>query len=151
MKAPLLPLDPNEIRRRWDAGETCKQIGIAVHRTRRQIADYTKRLDLTPRPNPIIRTGPSKGPPVPRAPRITLPQAYAAPEAVPEPTRRDEDCACAWPSPGYPLRFECLKQSARGSSYCTAHQSQASGRRRPFSGVRRANSPNKITPKDATA
>jgi GcrA cell cycle regulator len=137
------------LRGLWAEGHSTAEIGRRLGVSKNAVVGKAHRLDLTARPSPIRRDGPSAGPPrrsLPRTVGPTLPPLSSAqplataqhaivpprPRPLPVPTRVQAPppprpygrlVACCWPigEPGTREFHFCDAESVPGKPYCTEH------------------------------
>jgi GcrA cell cycle regulator len=138
------------LRALWAEGLSTAEIGRRLGVSKNAVVGKAHRLDLTARPSPIRRDGPSSGTPrrsVPRTVGPTLPPlssaqplaslshavAAARPRPVPVPPPRVQAVpaprpygrlvACCWPigEPGTREFHFCDAESVPGKPYCLEH------------------------------
>ena len=141
------------LRALWAEGLSTAEIGRRLGVSKNAVVGKAHRLDLTARPSPIRRDGPSsdqpRRPTLPRTvgptlpplasaqPLAALPQAVIAPRPrpVPVPTRVQSPpprpygrlVACCWPigEPGTREFHFCDAESEPGKPYCEEHARRA--------------------------
>jgi GcrA cell cycle regulator len=137
------------LRGLWAEGHSTAEIGRRLGVSKNAVVGKAHRLDLTARPSPIRRDGPSASPPRRSPPRTvgpTLPPLSSAqplaavqhaiaaprPRPLPVPTRVAPPppprpygrlVACCWPigEPGTREFHFCDAESVPGKPYCTEH------------------------------
>jgi GcrA cell cycle regulator len=140
------------LRELWAEGHSTAEIGRRLGVSKNAVVGKAHRLDLTARPSPIRRDGPSLSPPrrpVPRTVGPTLPPLSSAaplaalqppalpprPRPVPTPVRLQSPpprpygrlVACCWPigEPGTREFHFCDAESEPGKPYCEEHAKRA--------------------------
>ena len=103
-----------------DESLSTAEIGRRLGVSKNAIVGKSHRLDLPPRPSPIIRDGPHVPRQAhPRAPRVTLPGVAAAP-ALPKPAPYKRITTCCFPegTPGTKSFKFCNLPTIPGKPYC---------------------------------
>jgi GcrA cell cycle regulator len=140
------------LRELWAEGHSTAEIGRRLGVSKNAVVGKAHRLDLTARPSPIRRDGPSSAPPrrpVPRTVGPTLPPLSSAqplaalqpppmpqrPRPVPTQVRLQSPpprpygrlVACCWPigEPGTREFHFCDAESEPGKPYCEEHAKRA--------------------------
>jgi GcrA cell cycle regulator len=113
-----------KMRKLWDAGASCSEIGRQVGLSKNSVVGRVHRLGFPPRPNPVtLRLGRpnTEGKPVTHGAK----RLFKAPPAPPEkPVRTIRTKKCEYPLWSHlerPTHQYCGKPAVEGRGYCDAH------------------------------